>query len=41
MSVVTLWLLRRTSRDAAPLDVARLWEGPQRLWQRWRGRLAV
>jgi lipopolysaccharide export LptBFGC system permease protein LptF len=41
MSGVTLVLLRRTSRDAAPLDVVRLWEGPQRLWQRWRPRLAV
>jgi len=41
MSGVTLWLLRRTARDAAPLDVARLWEGPQRLWNRWRPQPAV
>ena len=41
MSGVTLLLLRRTSRDAAPLDVARLWEGPQRLWHRWRPQPAV
>jgi hypothetical protein len=41
MGGVTLLLLRRTSRYAAPLDVARLWEGPQRLWQRWRSQPAV
>ena len=41
MSGVTLMLLRRTARDAAPLEVARLWEVPQHLWQRWRPQPAV
>ena len=41
MSGITILLLRRTSREATPLDVAWLWEGPQRLWQRWRPRPAV
>jgi lipopolysaccharide export system permease protein len=41
MSGVTLLLLRRTSRDVAALDVAWLWQGPQRLWQRWRPQPAV
>ena len=41
MSGITILLLRRTSREATPLDVAWLWEGPQRLWQRWRPQPAV
>ncbi len=41
MSGITIFLLRRTSREATPLDVAWCWEGPQRLWQRWRSRPAV
>ena len=41
MSGITILLLRRTSREATPLEVAWLWEGPQRLWQRWRPRPAV
>jgi lipopolysaccharide export system permease protein len=41
MSGITMLLLRRTSREAPPLEVAWLWEGPQRLWQRWRPRTAV
>jgi LPS export ABC transporter permease LptF len=41
MSGITLLLLRRTSREATPLEVAWLWEGPQRLWQHWRPRSAV
>jgi len=36
MSGITILLLRRTSREATPLDVVWLWESPQRLWQRWR-----
>jgi lipopolysaccharide export system permease protein len=36
MGGLTLILLRRVARDAPPLEVAWLWEGPQRLWQRWR-----
>ncbi len=41
MSGITIFLLRRTSREATPLEVAWLWEGPQHLWQRWRPRPAV
>ena len=41
MSGITILLLRRTSREATPLEVAWLWEGPQHLWQRWRPRPAV
>jgi len=41
MSGITILLLRRTSREATPLDVAWLWEGPQRLWQHWCPRPAV
>jgi LPS export ABC transporter permease LptF len=41
MSGITILLLRRTSREATPLDVAWLWEGPQHLWHRWRPRPAV
>jgi lipopolysaccharide export system permease protein len=41
MSGITILLLRRTSREATPLDVAWLWEGSQRLWQHWRPRPAV
>jgi lipopolysaccharide export system permease protein len=36
MGGITLLLLRRTARDAPPLDVAWLWDGPRRLWQGWR-----
>ncbi len=41
MSGITILLLRRTSREATPLEVAWLWEGPQHLWHRWRPRPAV
>jgi lipopolysaccharide export system permease protein len=41
MSGITILLLRRTSREATPLDVAWLWESSQRLWQHWRPRPAV
>jgi lipopolysaccharide export system permease protein len=36
MGSITILLLRRTARDAPQLDVAWLWDGPRRLWQRWR-----
>jgi len=36
MGSLTVLLLRRTARDAPQLDVAWLWDGPRRLWQRWR-----
>jgi lipopolysaccharide export system permease protein len=36
MGGITLLLLRRTARDAPPLEVAWLWNGPRRLWHRWR-----
>ena len=41
MGGITLLLLRRTARDAPPLEVACLWDGPRRLWQRWRRRSTV
>ena len=31
---LTIWLVRRTARDAPLFDVALLWTAPQRLWRR-------
>ena len=39
--VFTILLLRRTARDAPQFEVAWLWDGPRRLWQRWRRRSVV
>jgi lipopolysaccharide export system permease protein len=41
MGSITILLLRRTARDAPQLEVAWLWDGPRRLWQRWRLRSVV
>jgi len=41
MGSITILLLRRTARDAPQLDVAWLWDGLRRLWQRWRLRSTV
>ena len=38
MGSITILLLRRTARDAPQLDVAWVWDGPRRLWQRRRPR---
>jgi len=40
MGSITILLLRRTARDTPQFDVAWLWDGPRRLWQRWRLRSA-
>jgi lipopolysaccharide export system permease protein len=40
MGSITIVLVRRTARDAPQLDVAWLWEGPQRLWHWQSGRAA-
>jgi lipopolysaccharide export LptBFGC system permease protein LptF len=38
MGGITILLVRRTARDAPQLDVAWVWDGPRRLWQRRRPR---
>ena len=40
MAGITLLLLRRTARDAPPLEVAWFWNGLRHCWQRWRLRSA-